>query len=648
MTASLATGYFIGRWSHEQLDQERFTDEKLPERVLPSGTPRGCCCESSQNQTESPLCLTKQEQDMVIHQLIQIVGSDNVISGMEENSTNALYLKGARLGRGRALAIVTPTSLEQAVQCLQVIVDTGCVCIPQGANTGLTGGSVPRQDNIRPSVILNMRKLDAMFPIDNGRRVVCLAGAGIATLSQNLAKWGFHDRESHSTLGSTFLNPSTAAGIAFGSGGTQLRKGPAYTDRALYVRVKGMNKWHENVLEIVNTLDIEGLNDRDFLPTNWSSPLKQLDLYARDVKNGFRRKMSWTSSQLPTSSRMASDTDYATRVCQCDHSVSRFNADTRGEDCNRSEGKVLILATVHDTFPKPKSTQSFWIAFQDLETALFFRREVCLNNPKDLPISCEYMDRDTFDVVDSAGRLLATLIKLFGVGDAIGMLWKMKLRIEAMSWEGADLICDRILYKLNNWIPPILCPSLMDIGKSMDHHILVTVGDFGDGELSRFMQRMCVFQEQNQTKMILHPCAENELTSITAFRFVCAPAFRTWCVGNEVQGISVDYALPKNGGSIPALDDGNQPLKRLRYSHFGCNVVHEDLAYDLGVNTHLAKMHLKKQVENQCGGKLPAEHGHGIEYHAPETTKDRWMKMDPLNVMNPGIGGLSMKYRHEQ
>ena len=219
VTVSLFTGYFAGRWSHHELNQppsDSYTNNTRNERVLPSGTPRGCCCESSSSSPnlKDTLSLTQQEQDEVIRQLTKIVGMEHVVSGMHDDSSNAIFLKGARIGRGQALAIVTPITLEQAVQCLQVIVDTGCVCLPQGANTGLTGGSVPRHcvTHIRPTVILNMRQLDTMFPIDGGRRVVCLAGAGIATLSQNLKEWGFDDRESHSTLGSTFLNPTTAAG----------------------------------------------------------------------------------------------------------------------------------------------------------------------------------------------------------------------------------------------------------------------------------------------------------------------------------------------------------------------------------------------------------------------------------------------------
>jgi D-lactate dehydrogenase len=78
----------------------------------------------------------------------------------------------------------------------------------------------------------------------------------------------------------------------------------------------------------------------------------------------------------------------------------------------------------------------------------------------------------------------------------------------------------------------------------------------------------------------------------------------------------------------------------MRYSHFGCNVVHEDIAFSLGVDTHKEKMTLKHIVELH-GGKLPAEHGHGTEYVAPPVTQQRWMAMDALNVLNPGIGGLS-------
>jgi D-lactate dehydrogenase len=46
-------------------------------------------------------------------------------------------------------------------------------------------------------------------------------------------------------------------------------------------------------------------------------------------------------------------------------------------------------------------------------------------------------------------------------------------------------------------------------------------------------------------------------------------------------------------------------------------------------------------VEAQ-GGKLPAEHGHGTEYEAPQETQDRWRALDPSNALNPGVGGTQV------
>ena len=53
-----------------------------------------------------------------------------------------------------------------------------------------------------------------------------------------------------------------------------------------------------------------------------------------------------------------------------------------------------------------------------------------------------------------------------------------------------------------------------------------------------------------------------------------------------------------------------------------------------------AKKRIKKLIED-AGGKLPAEHGHGTEYEAPASTKERWKKIDPTNSMNPGVGHSS-------
>ncbi|KAL7554414.1 hypothetical protein ACHAWF_017851 [Thalassiosira exigua] len=376
----------------------------------------------------------------------------------------------------------------------------------------------------------------------------------------------------------------------------------------------------------------------------------------------------------------ASDADYAHAVCKHTGDVSRYNADTVGEDCNRSEGKVLILATVHDTFPVPQKKRMFWASFPDIETALAFRREVCVDNPADLPISCEYLDRDSVDIIDQAGRIMTYMIRVLGMGDIMGYLWSVKVAIEGLPFSWAPTICDKLLHAFNGWVPECIPEKFMAPGREWDHHCMVAVGEFGDGTLDRFMDRMNAFVKKrndeavvdekdggNKLVSVVEAETQLEMTALNAFRFVAAVAFKTYCVGEcfirlgrflvwfspasidflrvtsgkDLQGVSVDYALPKNGGLAPALaPSAVSPLKRMRYSHFGCNVVHEDIAYALGVDTHKEKMAFKHSVEEE-GGKLPAEHGHGPEYHAPQSSQSRWMDMDPLNVMNPGVGGMS-------
>jgi D-lactate dehydrogenase len=260
------------------------------------------------------------------------------------------------------------------------------------------------------------------------------------------------------------------------------------------------------------------------------------------------------------------------------------------------------------------------------------------------------MDRDSVDIIDRSGRILTYMIRVLGTGDMMGYMWGLKLAIEGLPFSFAPVICDKLMHTFNNWVPSAIPNKFIQLGRDYDHHCMVAVGEFGDGTLDRFMERFDAFVKKYNDKQIVtggkvityaEAASDSEVTALNAFRFVAAPAFKTYCIGEDIQGISVDYALAKNGGMPPPLDKAAvKPLKRMRYSHFGCNVVHEDIAYALGVDTHNEKMRFKHSVEVD-GGKLPAEHGHGTEYHAPKDSQKRWMKMDPLNVMNPGVGGLT-------
>mmetsp|Transcript_33437 Transcript_33437/g.73149 ORF Transcript_33437/g.73149 Transcript_33437/m.73149 type:complete len:641 (-) Transcript_33437:432-2354(-) len=570
--------------------------------ALPGGEFRACC-----------EAVTTETQKAIPDTLEGIVGKKYVTKNYRQ--------KGSRIGQGTSLAYVQPGTLKEAVAVLKACVAADVAIIPQGANTSLTGGAIPRDECDRPVVVINMRRLNKILPIgQDANRVLCFSGSGIYDLKEMLAK--DYKRDSHSVLGSIFLNVSVGAGVAYGSGGTQIRKGPAWTERALFCRVKDNGD-----VELVNTL---GLKDEG------------------DVLSFLDGRDALTGEDLDPSCKLASSwPDYAAKVRSIDGKVSRCNADTTGPDCCRSEGKVMILASIHDTYPQPEKSELVWVGCKDFETAQALKRAVALKSDKCMSSTCEYMNREVYDGVDRAGRILIWMIELVGMS-RLEPLWNLKLLVEMVPLPFTGIICDKFLYWFNNLTPMPLPSSLQELGQSYDHHLLMEFGEFSEGEVDRLKSSLDSFAKaQPEGNVKYHVCqTAKERSRATLYRFVVAPAFRTFAVGKGIQGLSIDYALPKNFGKYPSLPEAKYPImNRWVYSHLGCNVFHEDLTFGTDINVDEAKYAIKHSVED-TGGKLPAEHGHGIEYPAPKEMLQRWQKMDPLNVMNPGVGGLSVSRRY--
>jgi hypothetical protein len=91
--------------------------------VLPK-VPRACC------EAPPPPPLTAA-QAALVEKLRAVVGADHV-----RTSNIAAFTVGARMGKGEALAVVQPGTLQQAVDALQACVDADVAVVPQGANTG--------------------------------------------------------------------------------------------------------------------------------------------------------------------------------------------------------------------------------------------------------------------------------------------------------------------------------------------------------------------------------------------------------------------------------------------------------------------------------------------------------------------------------
>ncbi|HEX6474599.1 MAG TPA: FAD-binding oxidoreductase [Candidatus Limnocylindria bacterium] len=129
-----------------------------------------------------------------------------------------------RRWHGQAVAVIRPGDAAQVAAVLAVCHDTGSAVIPQGGNTGLVGGAVPRAASERPQVVLSLARLRTLSPIDTvAAEVTVDAGVTLGKLQE-------HVRPAGLTFGVDLgaRDSATIGGmIATNAGGIQvLRHGP--------------------------------------------------------------------------------------------------------------------------------------------------------------------------------------------------------------------------------------------------------------------------------------------------------------------------------------------------------------------------------------------------------------------------------------
>ena len=195
-------------------------------------------------------------REAVLNRLRQVVGAAHVLT---DDAQTRRFRKGHRTGQGEVLAVVRPATLLEQWQVLQAAVAADCIVIMQAANTGLTGGSTPDGDVYdRDVVLINTLRIPGIQVLGKGEQVVCLPGATLDRLEQTLAPLG---REPHSVIGSSCIGASVLGGICNNSGGALVRRGPAYTELALYAQVQA-----DGSLTLVNHLGIDlGSTPEDIL-----------------------------------------------------------------------------------------------------------------------------------------------------------------------------------------------------------------------------------------------------------------------------------------------------------------------------------------------------------------------------------------------
>ncbi|MEM9896057.1 MAG: D-lactate dehydrogenase, partial [Bacteroidota bacterium] len=302
------------------------------------------------------------DEERVISQLKKIAGAGYVLTG---GASKQPYSKGFRYGSGEALAVVRPGTLLETWKVLQICASLDAIVIMQATNTGLTGGSTPNSNNYdRPVVVVNTMRITGIHLIDEGAQIVGLAGSTLFDLENKLKAY---DREPHSVIGSTSIGASIIGGICNNSGGSLIKRGPAYTELSLYAQV---NK--EGELVLVNELGIDLGNTPEDILTNL-----QDENYSKD--------------QIQYPDKLASDNEYEQRVRDINADTpARFNADSRRlYGASGSAGKVAVFAVRLDTYPAAKRNKVFYVGTNDPNVLWQIRRDI-LSKFKHLPTTGDY------------------------------------------------------------------------------------------------------------------------------------------------------------------------------------------------------------------------------------------------------------------
>lgn len=557
-----------------------------------------------------------------IQKLINIVGKQHVFT--DDNDTR-LYRQGRRYGSGQVLAVVVPGSLLEQWQVLQAAVDADCIVIMQAANTGLTGGSTPFGDDYdRPVILINTRRLVGIQVINDAKQVVCLPGATLDKLEKELAVF---NREPHSVIGSSCIGASVLGGVCNNSGGALVRRGPAYTELALYARVNETGQ-----LELVNHLGIQLGSTPEEILSNLENQQYQLT----DIENDQHC--------------CASDHRYAHDVTQVDENTpARFNADpSRLYEASGSAGKVCVFAVRLDTFEKIPS-QVFYVGTNTQQDLTAIRRFLLTDLPR-LPIAGEYIHRVAYDIGAEYGKDTFMFIEKFGtakVPAAFAMKDKLDGYLEKVGMKG---LSDKVLQMLSKFLPSHLPKRMNEFRDLYEHHLVLRIENQDVEQVQQFLQHYFL---SHNTGNYFH-CTEEEGRKAFLHRFAVAGAAIRYrdTHRSEVEDIvALDIALRRNDRewveTLPKEMD-ELIIHKLYYGHFLCHVFHQDYIVKKGVDP-LAIEHQMWSLLDARGAEYPAEHNVGHLYVAKPALKKHYQKLDPTNSFNVGIGHTSkLKYWNQE
>jgi FAD/FMN-containing dehydrogenase len=124
----------------------------------------------------------------IVPQLQSLLGHDAVLTAQADTAAYVVDWRGRY--RGAACCVVLPSSTEQVAQVVRLCAQAGVPMVPQGGNTSLCEGAVPR-DSGEPAVVISLARMRSVRSIDVANNsMVVDAGCVLAAIQQAAAEHG--------------------------------------------------------------------------------------------------------------------------------------------------------------------------------------------------------------------------------------------------------------------------------------------------------------------------------------------------------------------------------------------------------------------------------------------------------------------------
>ncbi|WAT02379.1 D-lactate dehydrogenase [Rouxiella chamberiensis] len=552
----------------------------------------------------------------IIPQLQQFLSAEQLLTGENDK---AYYTRGFRVGHGKALAVAIPDSLLQLWHILKACVACDKIILMQASNTGVTGGSTPDGDDYdREVIIVSTRRIKGVQVIDDARQVIAFPGSTLTELEKALQP---HQKEPHSVIGSSCIGASVVGGVCNNSGGSLIRRGPAFTEKSLFAQID-----RDGTLSLVNHLGV----DLGTTPEEMIARLEKQD-YTTGTQSDWDGKI-WAD-------------DYANVIRDVEaDSPTRFNGNVQYlHDSAGSAGKVAVFAVRLSTFERGDETQTFYIGTND-EKELVALRRTLLQNLKELPQQAEYIHRNAFDLTVRYSKHVYWAVDRLGPESLPSLMAKKAqwdVRVKKAGFLPLNLV-DKVLQKVNSLTPKRVAKRILNYRDQFEHHLMIKTEVRFAGELQRLLRQ---FFADNTGQFFA--CDEREEKDAFLVRFGVGGCTVSYCdywgIDANERLMAFDVALRRNDDQWRIILPPHLQAQVLEDSccgHFFCFVNHQDYILKPGVDPVAFKHEVLEYLDRR-GAKYPAEHNVGHQYQASSDYEQHMRQLDPTNSCNPGIGKTS-------